>query len=60
MNDDKPNGGFPPIYECKNKDEITTSTTTTKIREFVPVKSAISIKDIMKKKEQDVKIDLSN
>ena len=60
MDDDKPNGGFPPIFECKNKDDNNTTNKSTKIREFVPVKSAISIKDIMKKKEQDVKVDLSS
>ena len=49
MDDDKPNGGFPPIFECKNKDDNNTTNKSTKIREFVPVKSAISIKDIMKK-----------
>jgi len=59
MEDDKPNGGFPPIYECKNKEDDETKTIT-KIREFAPVKSAISIKDIMKKKEQEVNLDISS
>ena len=59
MEDDKPNGGFPPIYECKNKEE-DENKTINKIREFAHVKSAISIKDIMKKKEQEVNLDLSS
>ena len=44
-NDKKPNGGFPPIYECsKNEMELIEQS---KHREFAKVSSAISIKDIL-------------
>jgi hypothetical protein len=44
----KPNGGFPPIVQC-SKAELEILEKNSK-REFVGVKSAISIKDIMKNK----------
>ena len=45
---DKPNGGFPPIIQC-SKSEIEIIEKNSK-REFVGIKTAISIKDIMKNK----------
>jgi hypothetical protein len=47
-NKNKPNGGFPPIVQC-SKTELQILEKNSK-REFVGVKSAISIKDIMKNK----------
>jgi len=44
----KPNGGFPPIIQC-SKSEIDIIEKKSK-REFVGIKLAISIKDIMKNK----------
>lgn len=47
-NDIKPNGGFPPIYEC-SKAELELVEESKK-REFAKPTSAISIKDIMMKR----------
>lgn len=46
-NIDVPTGGFPPIYMC---DQVTKDDETTKNREYSSHKTAISIKDIMKKR----------
>ncbi|AYV84234.1 MAG: hypothetical protein Hyperionvirus20_12 [Hyperionvirus sp.] len=45
----RPFGGFPPIYLCP-KDTSVTPEPTTKSREYSTHKTAVSIKDIMKKK----------
>ncbi len=50
--ENKPNGGFPPIYECsKNEMELIEQS---KKREFSKVTSAISIKDIMMKRGKNL------
>jgi hypothetical protein len=48
----KPTGGFPPIYRCSKKDIFEKKDT--KNREFTGVINAISIKDIMNKKRENV------
>ena len=45
----RPFGGFPPIYLCP-KDTTLSTETTSKSREYSTHKTAVSIKDIMKKK----------
>ena len=49
--DIKPNGGFPPIYEC-SKAELEL-IEESKNRNFAKVNFAISIKDIMLKRLQN-------
>jgi len=41
----KPNGGFPPIYRCSKKNVFETKDT--KSREFKGVINTVSIKDIL-------------
>lgn len=48
--DDKPFGGFPPIFLCANKKDLTKET---KEREYEKQATSISIKDIMKKRRND-------
>jgi hypothetical protein len=51
-NDSKPNGGFPPIYECSKAElEIVEQS---KNREFAKPTSAISIKDIMMRRGKNL------
>jgi hypothetical protein len=51
-NENKPDGGFPPVYECsKNEMELIEQS---KKREFSKVTSAISIKDIMMKRSKNI------
>ena len=47
-NEDKPTGGFPPIFIINTKDNVTEYT---KNRQFVLGKSTVSIKDILKSKK---------
>jgi len=47
---DIPNGGFLPIYICKEYDVITESDKKKPTREFVTHKNAVSIKDILEKR----------
>jgi len=48
----KSNGGFPPIYRCSKKDLFNTKDSRN--REFKGVINAVSIKDIMNKKKENV------
>ena len=48
-----PTGGFPPIYECNEKDSDAFSgdrTDTTKKRELSSAPKAVPLKDILKKR----------
>lgn len=47
----KPNGGFPPIYICNFNDKAKENTGN---REYSTHKTAISIKDIMKKRISNI------
>lgn len=50
---DKPTGGFPPIYLCseiKDKTDIKQTEEKTK-REYKTYKSSLSIKDILEKRK---------
>jgi hypothetical protein len=51
-NDIKPNGGFPPIYEC-SKSELEL-VEGSKRREFAKPTSAVSIKDIMMRRGKNL------
>jgi hypothetical protein len=48
----KSNGGFPPLYRCSKKDLFEKKES--KNREFKGVINAVSIKDIMNKKQENV------
>lgn len=48
----KPNGGFPPIYICDSREQTKENTGN---REYSTHKTAISIKDIMKKRISNIK-----
>jgi hypothetical protein len=68
LNTHRPTGGFPPIYLCDLKKDTDTDNTSTdntnsdntnntsssrlKIREYVPSKMSISIKDIMEQRRK--------
>lgn len=54
MSDDKPNGGFPPIYFCsdKKKDAIFNEDEDKKRREYSSHKTAVSIKNILEKRRK--------
>ena len=58
----KPNGGFPPIYECKFDKDIAENAekNLNKIREFSQIKKTISVRDIMKMKQENISKDLIN
>ena len=47
-------GGFPPIFQC-NKAELKI-IEESKNREFTAVKSAVSIKDIMMKRKENLNL----
>ena len=47
LNDSRPNGGFPPIYLCKQGE-----TEEGKKRQFSYVKDAVSIKDLLGNKNK--------
>jgi hypothetical protein len=47
-----PNGGFPPIYLCKGKPEETTEKDDATKREFKTHKTAVSIKSILEKRRK--------
>ena len=54
--EDRPTGGFPPIYFCTKEDEIerTTDITSDKKREVATPKSTVSIRDILAKRKKVV------
>lgn len=51
-NNYKATGGFPPIYRCSKKDLFEKKES--KNREFKGAINAVSIKDIMNKKRENV------
>ena len=50
--DNKPNGGFPPIVE--NNESEMKLVEQSKNREFAKISVGISIKDIMLKRNKDL------
>ena len=49
----KPNGGFPPIYYCKNVDDTDeiSDDSDNKARQYISHKNSVSIKDIIDKRK---------
>ena len=48
---DKPTGGFPPLYVCEDRD---LKQNGTKQREYSSNKNAVSISDILKTKTKNL------
>lgn len=48
---DIPNGGFPPIYLCPDKQTSNDPKLTDAKREYTKHKTAVSIKDILEKRK---------
>lgn len=49
---DKPNGGFPPIILCKERESVSISENDSKAREFESPKESVSIQTIMDKRRE--------